>query len=126
MGLVSPARKGSSKHRPRLYSDRDIKRVLSIRKLMRDLGVSLAGVAAIVRLHNHIERRQQAHDETREKRPSDHARERQRLKGLITRLQGGDAGEEVGGVLPSPSASSWGRSPSADTALFVLIPHWAV
>ena len=93
LGLVSPARKGSSKHSPRLYSDRDIERVIYIRKLMRDLGVNLAGVEAILRLHDHIERLQQDHDETLDKLTTEHARELHRLKSIITRLQGGDAGE---------------------------------
>src|SRR5579862_7916931 len=48
LGLITPARKGSSPHSPRLYSDRDIERVMHIRRLMRDLGVNLAGVEAIL------------------------------------------------------------------------------
>jgi len=44
LGLISPARKGNSPHSPRLYSDSDIERVIHIRRLMRDLGVNLAGV----------------------------------------------------------------------------------
>ena len=93
LGLITPARKGSSTHSPRLYSDRDIERVIYIRKLMRDLGVNLAGVEAILRLHDHIERLQQEHDEALTHLHSDHARELQRLKGIITRLQGGEATE---------------------------------
>ena len=50
LGLISPARKGNSPHSPRLYSDRDIERVMHIRRLMRDLGVNLAGVEVILRM----------------------------------------------------------------------------
>ena len=42
LGLIAPARKGDSPHSPRLYSDRDIDRVVQIRSLMQDLGVNLA------------------------------------------------------------------------------------
>ena len=37
LGLISPARKGNSPHSPRLYSDRDIERVIQIRNLMQDV-----------------------------------------------------------------------------------------
>src|SRR6267154_3590071 len=58
LGLISPARKGNSPHSPRLYSDRDIERVVHIRSLMRDLGVNLAGVEAILHMRNLIEQMQ--------------------------------------------------------------------
>ena len=54
-GLISPARKGNSPHSPRLYSDRDIERVVHIRGLMRDLGVNLAGVEAILHMKDRME-----------------------------------------------------------------------
>src|SRR5437588_12695995 len=55
LGLISPARKGNSPHSPRLYSDRDIERVVQIRGLMQDLGVNLAGVDTILHMRNLIE-----------------------------------------------------------------------
>src|SRR5579859_5857460 len=58
LGLISPARKGDSPHSPRLYSDRDIERVLQIRNLMQDLGVNLAGVETILHMRNLIEQMQ--------------------------------------------------------------------
>src|SRR2546422_10119549 len=58
LGLISPARKGNSPHSPRLYSDRDIERVVQIRNLMQDLGVNLAGVETILHMRNLIEQMQ--------------------------------------------------------------------
>src|SRR3989449_11697647 len=58
LGLISPARKGNSPHSPRLYSDGDIERVIHIRRLMRDLGVNLAGVETILHMRNLIEQMQ--------------------------------------------------------------------
>src|SRR5207253_8024274 len=58
LGLISPARKGNSPHSPRLYSDRDIERVVHIRSLMRDLGVNLAGVEAILNMKDRMEQMQ--------------------------------------------------------------------
>ena len=58
LGLISPARKGDSPHSPRLYSDRDIERVIQIRSLMQDLGVNLAGVETILHMRNLIEQMQ--------------------------------------------------------------------
>ena len=45
-GLLEPARSG----RRRLYSEADIERVLRIRRLVDDLGVNLAGAAAVLHL----------------------------------------------------------------------------
>src|ERR1700674_2201039 len=58
LGLISPARKGNSPHSPRLYSDRDIERVVQIRNLMQDLGVNLAGVETILHMRSLIEQTQ--------------------------------------------------------------------
>ena len=58
LGLISPARKGDSPHSPRLYSDRDIERVVHIRRLMRDLGVNLAGVETILHMKDRMEQMQ--------------------------------------------------------------------
>src|SRR4030088_1895835 len=55
LGLISPARKGNSRDSPRLYSDRDIDRVVQIRSLMQDLGLNLAGVETILFMRNRIE-----------------------------------------------------------------------
>ena len=98
LGLISPARKGDSPHSPRLYSDRDIERVLQIRNLMQDLGVNLAGVETILHMRNLIEHMQaemkdrveevQAQMDQEMKRLQDqHEAETRRLKGIIERLQ---------------------------------------
>lgn len=49
-GLLEPARSGQR----RLYSEADIDRVLRIRRLMDDLGVNLAGAAAILHLRDQL------------------------------------------------------------------------
>src|SRR5579859_7561126 len=98
LGLISPARKGDSPHSPRLYSDRDIERVVQIRNLMQDLGVNLAGVETILHMRNLIEHMQaemkdrveevQAQMDQEMKRLQDqHEAETRRLKGIIERLQ---------------------------------------
>jgi MerR family transcriptional regulator/heat shock protein HspR len=88
IGLIAPARKGNSKQSPRLYSERDIQRVVYIRNLMRDLGVNLAGVEAIMRLRDHIEQMQQDAFAEREAIRLAHEAEVRRLKQIIQRLQG--------------------------------------
>ena len=98
LGLISPARKGNSPHSPRLYSDRDIERVVQIRNLMQDLGVNLAGVETILHMRNLIEQMQvemknrveqvQAERDQEIRRLQDqHETETRRLKGIIERLQ---------------------------------------
>jgi len=98
LGLISPARKGNSPHSPRLYSDRDIERVVQIRNLMQDLGVNLAGVETILHMRNLIEQMQvemkdrveqvQAQRDQEIRRLQDqHETETRRLKGIIERLQ---------------------------------------
>ena len=98
LGLISPARKGNSPHSPRLYSDRDIERVMQIRNLMQDLGVNLAGVETILHMRNLIEQMQLetqdhlAQAQTRmeqeiERMRIQHESETRRLKGIIERLQ---------------------------------------
>jgi MerR family transcriptional regulator/heat shock protein HspR len=89
MGLVTPARKGTGKHSMRLYSDRDIERVIYIRQIMHDLGVNLAGVEAILRLHDRIEALQAEMDAERERLRADYEGEVRRLKQIIARLQSG-------------------------------------
>ncbi len=90
LGLINPARRGSSAHSPRLYSARDIERVMYIRQLMRDLGVNLAGVEAILRLRDNIEALRQEMKAEQERQRTAHLSEVRRLKEIITRLQGGE------------------------------------
>ena len=98
LGLISPARKGDSPHSPRLYSDRDIERVIQIRSLMQDLGVNLAGVETILHMRTlieqiqietqqRIEQAQKQMDQEIEHLQSQHLSETRRLKGIIERLQ---------------------------------------
>jgi MerR family transcriptional regulator/heat shock protein HspR len=98
LGLISPARKGTSPHSPRLYSDRDIERVIQIRSLMQDLGVNLAGVETILHMRNLIEQVQQESkdrieqvqaqmEQEIERMRDQHLSETRRLKGIIERLQ---------------------------------------
>lgn len=98
LGLISPARKGNSPHSPRLYSDRDIERVMQIRNLMQDLGVNLAGVETILHMRNLIEQMQaetqdriaqvqRQMEQEMERMREQHEFETRRLKGIIERLQ---------------------------------------
>ena len=89
LGLISPARKGNSPHSPRLYSDRDIERVTHIRGLMRDLGVNLAGVEAILHMKDRMEHMQQELERELERVHEQHQAETRRLKDIIERLQRG-------------------------------------
>lgn len=50
-GLVSPKRQGKN----RLYSQRDIQRLIDIQQLTQELGINLAGVEKIMRLQNELE-----------------------------------------------------------------------
>jgi MerR family transcriptional regulator/heat shock protein HspR len=94
LGLISPARKGKSPHSPRLYSDRDLDRVVQIRSLMQDLGVNLAGVETILHMRNRmellqaetLERLEQMNKEM-DRLQDKHESEVRRLKGIIERLQ---------------------------------------
>ncbi|GER84864.1 hypothetical protein KTAU_35000 [Thermogemmatispora aurantia] len=97
LGLISPARKGNSPHSPRLYSDKDIERVIHIRRLMRDLGVNLAGVEAILHMKDRMEQMQQEMEQEIARLREQHEAETRRLKEIIQRLQQG---------LSSPSSSS--------------------
>ena len=89
LGLISPARKGNSPHSPRLYSDRDIDRVMQIRRLMRDLGVNLAGVEAILHMKDRMEHMQEELELEMQQLRDQHAAETSRLKEIIERLQRG-------------------------------------
>ena len=85
--LISPARKGNSPHSPRLYSDHDIERVKHIRGLMRDLGVNLAGVEAILHMKDRMEQMQQDLERELQQMHEQHLVETRRLKDIIERLQ---------------------------------------
>jgi MerR family transcriptional regulator/heat shock protein HspR len=89
LGLISPARKGNSPHSPRLYSDRDIERVAHIRRLMRDLGVNLAGVEAILHMKDRMEQMQLELERELQYMQEQHTTETRRLKDIIERLQRG-------------------------------------
>ncbi len=91
LGLISPARKGNSPHSPRLYSDKDIERVIQIRNLMRDLGVNLAGVEAILHMKDRMEQMQEQMQRELEELRHQHASETRRLKEIIERLQRGSS-----------------------------------
>lgn len=62
MGLVAPARSGGNR---RLYSQRDVNRLLRLREYMEDLGVNLAGAEVLLRLNRRVEDLQQELDATR-------------------------------------------------------------
>src|SRR5579862_7889286 len=87
LGLITPARKSASPHSPRLYSDRDIDRVTHIRRLMRDLGVNLAGVEAILHMKDRMEQMQQELRQELQRMEEQHSVETRRLKDIIERLQ---------------------------------------
>ncbi len=89
LGLISPARKGESPRSPRLYSDRDIERVVQIRSLMRDLGVNLAGVETILHMKDRMEEMQSRLEQQMYEMQQQHESETRRLKDIIERLQRG-------------------------------------
>ena len=61
-GLLEPARSGQK----RLYSEADIDHVLRIRRLVDDLGVNLAGAAAVLHLRQQVISLQRELDALRE------------------------------------------------------------
>ena len=87
LGLIAPARKGPSPHSPRLYSDRDIERVVHIRRLMQDLGVNLAGVEAILHMRDRMEQMQAEMESELGRMRAQYENETRRLKQIIERLQ---------------------------------------
>ena len=91
LGLITPARKGKSPHSPRLYSDRDIERVMHIRRLMRDLGVNLAGVEAILHMKDRMKHMQEELEQEMARLRDQHMVETRRLKEIIERLQRGSS-----------------------------------
>ena len=56
VGLVTPSR---TQGNIRLYSQRDVERLLQIQRLVNDLGLNLAGVDVILRMTQQIEELQQ-------------------------------------------------------------------
>jgi MerR family transcriptional regulator/heat shock protein HspR len=70
MGLVAPARSGGNR---RLYSQRDVNRLLRLRQYMDDLGVNLAGAEVLLRLNRRVEELQRELDATREELARVHA-----------------------------------------------------
>jgi MerR family transcriptional regulator, heat shock protein HspR len=88
LGLIAPARKGTRPRSPRLYSERDIERVMHIRQLMGDLGVNLAGVETILNMRDHMEalRREMEQELARLRR--EHEAETRRLWAMIEELRG--------------------------------------
>jgi MerR family transcriptional regulator/heat shock protein HspR len=87
LGLISPARRGTRPHSPRLYSERDIERVVHIRRLMGELGVNLAGVETILHMRDRMEslRREAERELARLRR--EHEAETRRLREALERLQ---------------------------------------
>ncbi len=91
LGLISPIRKGESPHSPRLYTEQDIERVVHIRGLMRDLGVNLAGVEAILHMKDRMETLQGTLEQELQTLRTQHETETRRLKEIIERLQRGSS-----------------------------------
>lgn len=78
MGLVAPARSGGNR---RLYSQRDVSRLLRLRQYMDELGVNLAGAEVMLRLSRRVEELQHELDATRA--------ELARLRALLDERAGG-------------------------------------
>ena len=74
LGLVEPARTPGNQ---RVFSRRDVDRVMRVRNLVDDLGVNLAGVEVILRLLARIEAAEQAI----EKLQQENSALRQRIRG---------------------------------------------
>jgi MerR family transcriptional regulator/heat shock protein HspR len=63
LGLLEPSR---TKGKIRLYSQRDIERVQTIKRLMEDLGVNLAGVEVIMNMNQRMLEMQRENEYLRE------------------------------------------------------------
>ena len=61
-GFIRPARTSGN---TRLYSQRDVERLQQVLRLVRDLGVNLAGVEVIMRMSAQIEELREQLDEAR-------------------------------------------------------------
>ncbi|HEV7127362.1 MAG TPA: MerR family transcriptional regulator [Ktedonobacterales bacterium] len=88
LGLISPARRGTRPRSQRLYSARDIDRVIHIRALVDDLGVNLAGVETILNMRDRMEALRREMDQELARLRQEHAGETRRLKALIAKLRG--------------------------------------
>ena len=87
LGLVTPARKGTRPQSPRLYSARDIERVVHIRELVGDLGVNLAGVETILNMRDRMELMRREMDLELARLRRAHEQEMRRLLALIEELR---------------------------------------
>jgi MerR family transcriptional regulator, heat shock protein HspR len=65
-GLITPQR---SEGNIRLFSDEDVERVRTIKRLMSDLGVNLAGAEVILHMRAQIEEMQRELDRLRQRGP---------------------------------------------------------
>ncbi len=83
LGLVRPRR---SKGNVRLYSYADVERMEQIQRLVRDLGVNLAGVEVILNLMERLEKLQQEMEDLVRAERKRHEAEIARLKGLLQRV----------------------------------------
>jgi MerR family transcriptional regulator/heat shock protein HspR len=87
LGLISPARRGTRPQSPRLYSERDIERVVHIRRLMGELGVNLAGVETILYMRDRMETLRRETDRELARLRQEHEAETRRLREALERLQ---------------------------------------
>jgi MerR family transcriptional regulator/heat shock protein HspR len=87
LGLIAPARKGTSPRSPRLYSEHDIERVVHIRRLMDDLGVNLAGVETILHMRDRMEALRREMDRELSRLRSEHEAELRHLRAIIDELR---------------------------------------
>jgi MerR family transcriptional regulator, heat shock protein HspR len=88
LGLISPARRGTRPQSPRLYSERDIERVVHIRRLMGELGVNLAGVETILHMRDRMEALQRETERELARLRQEHEAETRRLRQALERLRG--------------------------------------
>jgi MerR family transcriptional regulator/heat shock protein HspR len=87
IGLITPARKSSKPHSPRLYSAWDIARVVHIRELMGDLGVNLAGVETILRMRDRMDAMRREMADALARLTREHEEETRRLHAIIDELR---------------------------------------
>jgi MerR family transcriptional regulator, heat shock protein HspR len=87
LGLITPARKSTRPQSPRLYSARDIERVVHIRELIGDLGVNLAGVETILYMRDRMEAMRREMDIELARMRRLHEEETRRLMARIEELR---------------------------------------
>jgi MerR family transcriptional regulator/heat shock protein HspR len=87
LGLISPARRGTRPQSPRLYSERDIERVVHIRRLMGELGVNLAGVETILHMRDRMEAQRRETERELARLRQEYEAETRRLREALERLQ---------------------------------------